>query len=670
MSPVAVRHQRAPVGNPLPLAASIDVIATATDVSLPPGSIVDVTYFVNRSNFPGTVTLTSGSGPTGVTVSYPDGQTYTGSIEARRVRYTSASNAPEVNLAAVAVTFTGSGISAVVKNGTISVVPASLFDTVAELPRSVPTFDMAASRAYTGGDLHQPTNATELNTLLTGGTLAGQTLKRGDRIELTPGSVYSATAVTFPLPALAGTPNPSDMSTFVHFRGAPVASLPMLGYRTDASDKATVGVLRCAGTGAGARILRAALDAKGWVLDTVAWDGGSSTSCAGYVELGNYSTASSASQYCSWMVVNQCIGTATFANQIVRNLAVSGTNIVVRDGHYENGGYSGGDDQAINIQHGVGPYLITNNFIQAGAEGFMCGGVNAAVYDANPQDLTITRNHIYRPPSWNSAASGVWDGNTRVQKNLLELKFGKYVLIEGNVFENYWCASGQKYALKLKSTSNGSLDPAQEVSNVTVRKNYLKNCASFFDVFDRDDPYTPNGITLAQRFSIHDNVVDGVGNPTMPQTMVAVMSIRCALAWIFNNTIIPHPSATGYSLISGDASQAPFTDMLFQNNIGPRLNNGYRNGGLAEGAASLTRWPSCVANYNTLIGNPNLAVYPANTYKTASVATAGFVNAAAGNYRLSGSSPLLGTGVGGGDPGADIDAVDAAIAGTITGVWP
>ena len=659
---VAARYVEQP-----PALASFSVVATIQNVSVAQGGFVDVTYLVDRAGFLGTITLTANNAPPDVAISYPSGQLYTGTIDALRVRYAATVGAALVSLFDVSVTLSATGATSVVKNGTVSVTSAALFDTVAELPRSTPTFDMAASRAYTGGDLHQPMTGPELNTVLSGGTLAGKTLKRGDRIELAAGNVYSGSALTFTLPALSGTPDPNDMSTFVHFRGAPVATLPMLGYRTDASDKATVGVLRCAGTGAGARIVRAALNAKGWVLDTVAWDGGSSTSCAGYVELGNYSTATSASQYCSWMVVNQCIGTSTFANQAIRNLAVSGTNIVIRDGHFANGGYSGGDDQAINIQTGVGPYLVTNNFIQAGAEGFMSGGVNAGIYNQNPQDITFTRNHVYRPWSWNTAG-GSHDGNVRQLKNLFELKFGARVLVEGNVFENYWPASGQKFALKMKSTSNGSADPTQEVSNVTVRYNYLKNCCSFFDAYDRDSAFP---LVLANRFSIHDNLVDGIGNPAQPEAMTTVCSIRASFVWVFDNTMIPHASASGYALLYGDPSvYGPFTDMLFQNNIGPRLSNGYRNGNLAEGVVALTRWPSCIANYNTLIGNPNLAVYPANTYKTASVATAGFVNAAAGNYRLSGSSPLLGTGLGGTDPGADIDLVEAAIAGTISGVWP
>lgn len=649
--------------------ATVTVTPDTANFNVSQGNSFDVRYLVVRTAYTDTVTLTAGSLPTGVTASYPDGQTFTGSIDYRRVRYTADVGAPEITADAITVTFTGTGLTPVVSNATLSVVASGLFDTVAELPRVVPVFDMAASRAYTGGDLHQPTSSAELNTLLTGGTLAGKTLKRGDRIENVAGTVYTQSA-TYPIPVLSGTPDPNDMSTFVHWRGAPVADLPLLGYRVDASDAATLSTVRAFGSGAASRSVRADLAAAGWVFDGIAFDGGSVTSCPGFLELGNYSTATVAADYCNWMVCNQLVMTSTYANQVIRLLAQSGTNMIERDCHIAAGGYSGSggtDDQAINIQHGVGPYLVTNCFIQGGGENLMVGGVNPAVQDATPADITITRNHFYKPPTWNTVG-GSHDGNTRVLKNLLELKSGVRVLIEGNVFQNYWCATGQKFPLKFKSTTNGSLDPAIEVSNVTVRKNYLKNCVSFVDCFDREDPN--DVITLSKRFSIHDNVVDGIGNPATPQAMVQVCSIRTSFVWIFNNTMIPHASATGYSLISGDTSEAPFTDMLFQNNIGPRLSNGYRNGGLAEGTVALTRWPSCVANYNTLIGNPNLAAYPANTYKTASVATAGFVNAGAGDYHLSGGSPLLGTGLSGTNPGADIDAVNAAIAGVVTGVWP
>ena len=46
-------------------------------------------------------------------------------------------------------------------------------------------------------------------------------------------------------------------------------------------------------------------------------------------------------------------------------------------------------------------------------------------------DIYFRRNHVYKRPSWL--------GSTQlVVKNLFELKVGRRILVEGNVFENNW----------------------------------------------------------------------------------------------------------------------------------------------------------------------------------------------------------------------------------------
>jgi hypothetical protein len=69
-----------------------------------------------------------------------------------------------------------------------------LYDGPAELPRPAAIDPLLAFNTttffagYTPRINHTPTTASELNTLLTGGTLNGQTLQRGDWITLTAGT--------------------------------------------------------------------------------------------------------------------------------------------------------------------------------------------------------------------------------------------------------------------------------------------------------------------------------------------------------------------------------------------------------------------------------------------------------------------------------------------------
>jgi hypothetical protein len=94
---------------------------------------------------------------------------------------------------------------------------------------------------------------------------------------------------------------------------------------------------------------------------------------------------------------------------------------------------------------------------------------------------------------------------------------------------------------------------------------------------------------------------------------------------------------------------------------------GVFGGGAGEGLSALTAYaePGYVFRRNAFSGSPTGATYPTDNWFPTTIAAIGFVNAAAGNYRLAASSPYKTAGSDGRDPGADIDAVDAATHGVV-----
>lgn len=632
-----------------------------TNASVGQGNSVDVEYYLQRFGFAGTVTLVADAGPTDVTVSYPLGQIYTGSVERLLVRYTASAAAPTVSLFATTVVFSGSSIQDVTKTGTLSVVSASLSDSYAELPRVVPDIDVAAFRAYSSGTLYTPATAAALATALSA-------CARGDRIQLTAGVDYNSTVNQQVLAAKAGTPDKDDPSTFIHIYTANRASLPAISERVNPTDHLAHMPLFRQKLNSGNPCVKMALGADGYFLDGIAWDGGTTTSSSRTLELGDFSSATTATDLPDWVVVNQCIGTTTLSNQSTKCLSISGTNMVVRDSHIASGGHSGQDDQGIGSPLGVGPFHIVNNFIQGGAENLMFGGANAGLKGQNPEDITIRRNHFYKPLTWNTAG-GTWDGNTRAIKNSFELKQGNRVLFEDNLIENYWIAA-QNYCINLKSNDNGPNDPTIQTANVTVRYNRLKNVASFISLTQITDTSGLDPVP-ASRFSVHDNEVSGIADPLLlANPIVAVAQLKTSYIDFSNNTCVPVATNAIAMVSCTPTAIEPYDPLIFSNNIIPRMNAGYKADSIAEGTASLNHsYPVYTFLNNCLIGNPTLANYPATTTKVANVATIAFENAASADYRLSASSPLLGTGSGGSDPGADIDAINTRTAGCVTGVW-
>ncbi len=59
-----------------------------------------------------------------------------------------------------------------------------------------------------------------------------------------------------------------------------------------------------------------------------------------------------------------------------------------------------GDSQAVMGWNGPGPFLITNNRLEAGHEVIAFGGADPDVPNLVPSNITITRNHVTRPLSW------------------------------------------------------------------------------------------------------------------------------------------------------------------------------------------------------------------------------------------------------------------------------
>ena len=60
---------------------------------------------------------------------------------------------------------------------------------------------------------------------------------------------------------------------------------------------------------------------------------------------------------------------------------------------------AGQESQAIAGWNGPGPFVIENNYIEAGAIGILFGGAVPAIDQLVPSDIIIRRNHITRPVS-------------------------------------------------------------------------------------------------------------------------------------------------------------------------------------------------------------------------------------------------------------------------------
>jgi hypothetical protein len=332
----------------------------------------------------------------------------------------------------------------------------------------------------------------------------------------------------------------------------------------------------------------------------------------------------------------------------------------------------------------MGPYKIVNNFLEAAGQSIIFGGGRANV---TPKDIEIRRNHMFKPLTWMKGQPGYvggTNGNPFIVKNLLELKNAQRVLIEGNIMENTWGGFSQVgFAILLTPKNQGSsgtnLCSICQVTDVTIRYNSISHVGAGLQIANGLSDY--GGAALdGQRYSIHDITIDDIdGAKYSGPSEFAQVSVGAGAA-VLQNVTINHVTAFPSSrmFIIGDqvATTSQMKNFVFTNSIVnagtyPVWSTG--GGGTANCAvhdSPLTTFNACFSNYtfatNAIIASPSRATWPSGNFFPASAATVRFSNYNGGNggdYHLQASSPYKRKGMDGKDLGADVDALDSAIAG-------
>lgn len=334
-----------------------------------------------------------------------------------------------------------------------------------------------------------------------------------------------------------------------------------------------------------------------------------------------------------------------------------------------------------------GPYKIVGNFLEASGESILFGGGAATTA---PTDIEIRRNHMFKPMTWMQGQPGFVggaDGNPFIVKNLFELKNAQRLLFEANILENTWggfSQAGFGILLTPKNQAIGTANvcPACEVTDITVRYVTISHVGGAMQI--GNGLSSNGGAPLAgERYSIHDLTADDIdaakynGFGTLFQVSMGKGTP------VLQNVTINHVSGfqPGVMLNLGDdiAVNPAMINFVFTNNLvsaGSVPTKTTGGGGVEDCAyypAPLTSLASCFQPY-TFAHNAILATpanfppnsYPAENYFPATAAAVGFVNyrnGKGGDYHLQSTSPYKNAGTDGKDLGADMNALEAALAG-------
>ena len=327
-----------------------------------------------------------------------------------------------------------------------------------------------------------------------------------------------------------------------------------------------------------------------------------------------------------------------------RAIALNSAATTISNSHIANIKAVGQDSQAIAGWNGPGPYLISNNFLEAASENVCFGGTDPSILNLVPSDITFTRNHLSKQLVWRT--EGKWN-----VKNLFELKTGRRVLIDGNLMENNWLEAQAGYAILFTPRNQEGAAPWTVIEQVQFTNNHVRHVSAGFNILGHD--YThPSRETNS--IVIRNNLFEDVSRATFGGSGMFVLVNGGQNITIDHNTVMQD----GTSAIYGDTN--PSLGFVLTNNIVRDNSWAIMGGNTSPGNGTIAYYfPGSQILKGIYVGS-NPATYPPNNFYPATLDQVGFVDWRTGNYRLLPSSPYRGAATDGTDVGVNIDALSAA----------
>jgi hypothetical protein len=474
--------------------------------------------------------------------------------------------------------------------------------------------------------------------------------KRGDEVVLQAGATFTG---NFVLKAKPG-------SGWVTVRTSDLSSLPPLGQRVSSAHYGVMPKLVSPNVNA---VLATASGASGWRLvglEMTLANGVAVLPNANYgiVLLGDGSRAQNdATLAARDLILDRVYVHGQTNTNTTRCVALNSGATAIIGSHLLECHAKGYDAQAVGGWNGPGPYLIENNRLEASGEVIIFGGSDPAIPNLISSDITIRRNYLTRPMSW----QGQW-----TVKNLFELKNAQRVLFEANVLENHWVDAQAGSAIVLGSVNQSGNCTWCVVQDVTIRYNHVHNVAAVFNIFARCGKATPNGpygcdqgAQQTRRVKIEQNLFTNVGVPGLnaggSAARIYLLQSDVHDVWIERNT-----GFAPYSYLSfvgtGPRAKQRFT---FRGNVGGNSQyNWFSSQGQGDAANNSSLVPPYVVQRNVFVGSRGIKTIPGGSIQAPGAVAAAFnaLTQVTAISSLGGSSAFSGQGV-------DLTELQARIAG-------
>jgi hypothetical protein len=309
-----------------------------------------------------------------------------------------------------------------------------------------------------------------------------------------------------------------------------------------------------------------------------------------------------------------------------RGIALNSAHTEITNSHIAEIKEQGQDSQAIMGWAGPGPYKIVNNYLEAAGENIMFGGGDPKIANLVPGDIEVTGNHLFKPLRW-KAGHATYDGKGWQVKNLFELKNARRVVVEGNLMENNWRHAQDGYSVLFTVRNQDGTAPWSTVEDVTFKNNIVRGVENGINILGKDNNHVSG---QAKRIAIVNNLFMHVMGQYHKGTFLQVT--EADMVEVAHNTV-----ASEFALV---AYGKPTTGFTFRDNL---FASGFTAGDNTGGGMAMvtTYFPGSTFRRNVLpraTERDNINALPADNFYPKIEAEIGFVNAAAGDYRLTPTS--------------------------------
>lgn len=304
---------------------------------------------------------------------------------------------------------------------------------------------------------------------------------------------------------------------------------------------------------------------------------------------------------------------------------------------------------------GFGRLRIENNNVWGSTEGLAWGGTSQFPALANDSitlaDITIRKNHIYRPESV-FAYQGVANG--------LEFKLGRRILIEGNTIENVPQQLQNGLGFLFWTADQNAENPYVQGCDVTVRYNWFKNCSG---ICSSNALWSGAPGLKVTRLTFQDNVCTGQGCGSIPAYRTLELDSRLTDYLYEHNLFI---NTGGETWCVCDFAQ--FTRPTFRNNILGTTFSG-SNILFTSGGANQAAWNQMNAGgdgewaNNAILAPGGQTINPGTNTHYTTLASMGFADASKLSDTTTTFAQMVSAIVNTTGQGPDIAAVSAMLTG-------